>query len=169
MSETTLARLICDAATAKRLADSLSERFDEAATAAFEGTDGRWNIEIHYDQAPEQNAVRLTVSQLAGAENAAQLIFEQIAERDWVAAGLAELKPVEAGRFTVHGAHDRARVAPNRIGIEIEAALAFGTGHHGTTHGCLLALDWLAKTQIPTRVLDIGTGTGVLAIAAAKR
>jgi ribosomal protein L11 methyltransferase len=169
MSETTLARLTCDEATARRLADSLSERFDEAATAAFEGTDGRWNLEIHYDQAPDQNAVRLTVSQLAGAENAAQLIFEQIAERDWVAAGLAELKPVEAGRFTVHGAHDRARVAPNRIGIEIEAALAFGTGHHGTTHGCLLALDWLAKTQLPRRVLDIGTGTGVLGIAAAKR
>ena len=59
-------------------------------------------------------------------------------------------------------------VAPNRIGIEIEAALAFGTGHHGTTRGCLLALDWIAKTQRPRRVLDIGTGTGVLAIAAAK-
>ena len=68
----------------------------------------------------------------------------------------------------VHGAHDRARVAANRIGIEIEAALAFGTGHHGTTRGCLLALDWIAKTRRPRRVLDIGTGTGVLAIAAAK-
>ena len=168
MSETTLARLICDEATAKRLADSLSERFDKAATAAFEGTDGRWNLEIHYEEAPDQNAVRLTVSQLAGTENAAQLIFEQIAERDWVAAGLAELKPVEAGRFTVHGAHDRGGVAANRIGIEIEAALAFGTGHHGTTRGCLLALDRLAKRRRPTRVLDIGTGTGVLAIAAAK-
>jgi ribosomal protein L11 methyltransferase len=68
----------------------------------------------------------------------------------------------------VHGAHDRARLAPNRIGIEIEAALAFGTGHHGTTRGCLLALDWIARTRRPKRVLDIGTGTGVLAIAAAK-
>src|SRR5204863_5191136 len=69
---------------------------------------------------------------------------------------------------TVHGAHDRARVAPNRIGIEIEAALAFGTGHHGTTRGCLLALDRTARTRCPKRVLDVGTGTGVLAIAAAK-
>ena len=168
MSETTLARLTCDEATARRLADSLSERFDEAATAAFEGTDGRWNLEIHFESPPDQDQVRLTLSQIAGADSAARLTFEQIATKDWVAASLAELKPVEAGRFTVHGAHDRARVAPNRIGIEIEAALAFGTGHHGTTRGCLLALDWIAKTQRPRRVLDIGTGTGVLAIAAAK-
>ncbi|MGB9364914.1 MAG: 50S ribosomal protein L11 methyltransferase [Xanthobacteraceae bacterium] len=165
---TTLARLSCDEATARRLVDSLSERFDDAATAAFEGTDGRWNLEIHFESPPDQDAVRLTLSQLAGPESAARLTFEQIAARDWVAASLAELKPVEAGRFTVHGAHDRARIAPNRIGIEIEAALAFGTGHHGTTRGCLLALDRIAKTQRPRRVLDIGTGTGVLAIAAAK-
>jgi ribosomal protein L11 methyltransferase len=168
MSVTTLARLICDEATAKRLADSFSERFEHAATAAFEGTGGQWNLEIHFENRPDETAVRLTLSQLAGAESAARLAFEEVAARDWVAASLAELKPVEAGRFTVHGAHDRARVAPSRIGIEIEAALAFGTGHHGTTRGCLLALDRIAKTRYPRRVLDVGTGTGVLAIAAAK-
>jgi ribosomal protein L11 methyltransferase len=81
---------------------------------------------------------------------------------------LADLKPVTAGRFTVHGAHDRPHVTANRISIEIEAALAFGTGHHGTTRGCLLALDRIVKRASPRRVLDVGTGTGVLAIAAAK-
>jgi len=170
MTETTLLRLVCDEATARRLAEQLSERFEEAATAAFEGTDGGWNLEVHFEGAPDQAAVRLTVGQLAGHESAAALTFERIAARDWVTASLAELKPVQAGRFTVHGAHDRARVAPNQVGIEIEAALAFGTGHHGTTRGCLLALDRIVKQRgaRPGRILDIGTGTGVLAIAATK-
>jgi len=75
---------------------------------------------------------------------------------------------VPVGRFVVHGAHDRIKVAPNKIGIEIEAALAFGTGHHGTTQGCLAALERIAKTRRPRRILDIGTGTGVLSIAAAR-
>jgi ribosomal protein L11 methyltransferase len=68
----------------------------------------------------------------------------------------------------VHGAHDRAAIPSHRLGIEIEAALAFGTGHHGTTRGCLLALDRILRARRPRRVLDVGTGTGVLAIAAAK-
>ena len=165
---TAVARLACDETTAKRLADSLSEHFDlsETAIAAFEGTDGRWNVEIHFEVAPDEAAVRHLIGEAGGG--AAEVTFEQIAARDWVAASLAGLKPVTAGRFTVHGAHDRAHVAANRIGIEIEAALAFGTGHHGTTRGCLLALDGIVKRASPRRILDIGTGTGVLAIAAAK-
>jgi len=88
--------------------------------------------------------------------------------RDWVKATLEQLVPVRAGRFVVHGQHDRAKVPPNKLGIEIEAALAFGTGHHGTTRGCLLLLDRVLKAYRPRRVLDLGTGTGVLAISAAK-
>ena len=164
---TTVARLVCDEATAKRLADSLSEHLDlaETAVAAFEGIDGRWNVEIHFEQAPDEAAIRRLIGEAGGP---ADVMFETIAARDWVAASLAGLKPVAAGRFTVHGAHDRVHVTANRIGIEIEAALAFGTGHHGTTRGCLLALDGIVKRAFPRRVLDIGTGTGVLAIAAAK-
>jgi ribosomal protein L11 methyltransferase len=76
--------------------------------------------------------------------------------------------PVRAGRFIVHGQHDRDQVRPNQLGIEIEAALAFGTGHHGTTRGCLIYLDYVLRAKAPKRMLDLGTGTGVLAIAAAK-
>jgi len=163
---TTVARLVCDERTARRLADVLSEGLDasETAVAAFEGPDGRWNVEIHFETAPDEAAVW----RLVGQVTAERPTFETVAARDWVTASLAGLKPVTAGRFTVHGAHDRAGLAPNRIGIEIEAALAFGTGHHGTTRGCLLALDRLLKQGHPRRILDIGTGTGVLAIAGAK-
>ena len=166
-ANTTVARLVCNEAAAKRLADSLSEHLDlaEAAVAAFEGSDGRWNVEIHFENAPDEAAIRRLIGEAGGS---ADVTFESVAARDWVAASLAGLKPVTAGRFTVHGAHDRAHLTANRIGIEIEAALAFGTGHHGTTRGCLLALDGVAKRVSARRVLDVGTGTGVLAIAAAK-
>ena len=91
--------------------------------------------------------MRALVALAAGEAAAAALTIEPVAPADWVKQSLAGLKPVRAGRFIVHGAHDRARVKPNDIGIEIEAALAFGTGHHGTTRGCLLALDDLAKRR----------------------
>jgi ribosomal protein L11 methyltransferase len=175
---TTLARLVCDERTARCVADRLADAF-EAAVAAFEGTDGRWNVEAFFAGPPDEAEVRACVEQAAGPAGAT-LAFDRVEARDWIATSLAGLKPVLAGRFTVHGAHDRRTVATNRIGIEIEAALAFGTGHHGTTRGCLLALDDILKRQKPAtptlprqrgrerRVLDIGTGTGVLAIAAAK-
>jgi ribosomal protein L11 methyltransferase len=108
----------------------------------------------------------------AAADAAMALRFERVAATDWVRDSLAGLPPVAAGRFIVHGAHDRAKIPQNRIGIEIEAALAFGTGHHGTTRGCLLALGDICKSHgrggTPRRILDVGTGSGVLAIAAAR-
>lgn len=95
-------------------------------------------------------------------------MFETIDQQDWVRASLEGLNPVRAGRFLVHGAHDRHTVRPNDLAIEIEAALAFGTGHHGTTLGCLKALAGILKQGRPAHVLDVGTGTGILAFAAAK-
>ncbi len=87
---------------------------------------------------------------------------------DWVTVSQGQRGPVRAGRFLVHGSHDRGTVPRNRFTIEIDADQAFGTAHHASTCGCLLALDALAKRGRPDLVLDLGTGTGILAIAAAR-
>jgi ribosomal protein L11 methyltransferase len=155
---------------AKRVVDLLTESFFEgqAAIAAFENPDGRWDITVHFADPPDQASIRDLVGIAAGDEVAQAITFDSVEAKDWVKTTLEELVPVRAGRFIVHGHHDRARIPANKLGIEIEAALAFGTGHHGTTRGCLLLLDDVLKAFLPRRVLDLGTGTGVLAIAAAK-
>jgi ribosomal protein L11 methyltransferase len=156
--------------TAKRVVDLLTESFFEgqAAIAAFESPDGRWDITVHFAEPPDESSIRELVGLAAGDDVARDIRFDTVEAKDWVKATLEELVPVRAGRFIVHGHHDRSRIPPNKLGIEIEAALAFGTGHHGTTRGCLLLLDSVLKAYRPRRVLDLGTGTGVLAIAAAR-
>jgi ribosomal protein L11 methyltransferase len=156
--------------TAKRVVDLLTESFFEgqAAISAFEGPGGRWDVTVHFADAPDQTSIRDLVGIAAGDDVAESISFDIVEAKDWVKASLEDLVPVPAGRFVVHGQHDRARLPANKTGIEIEAALAFGTGHHGTTRGCLLLLDHVLKAWRPRRVLDLGTGTGVLAIAAAR-
>ena len=164
-----MAWLRSDESTARRVADLFAEFFDpdDTASAVYEA-DGDWIVALYVTRPSDRDALREIVATAAGKATAHALTFETIAARDWIAASLEGLRPVTAGRFVVHGSHVRARVGVNKIGIEIEAALAFGTGHHGTTRGCLLALDRLLKASRPRRILDIGTGSGVLAIAAAK-
>lgn len=219
---TVVARLTTDQATAARIQDSLAEHFGESVAVSIaeeseEARDGRWSLALHFRNRPDEAAVRALIASIArpmagevrAQELAQELTFQTLAPTDWVRKSLEGLTPVAAGRFVLHGTHDRARFPANRIAIEINAGLAFGTGHHGSTRGCLLALDRIvkrgpvrrAKARLPRSirmsktarapsppfmsaaggfarptvrrrkkpaVLDLGTGTGVLAIAAAK-
>jgi ribosomal protein L11 methyltransferase len=171
-----LMRLVSDEKRARAIADLVVESFEPAETAAsaFETEtplpDGgkAWIVEVYFGFPPDEAAMRELVSAAAGPDAAAAIEFGRTPERDWVANALAGLAPVRAGRFLVHGSHDRPRVRANDLAIEIEAALAFGTGHHGTTRGCLVHLERVLRRRRPRAILDVGCGTGVLAIAAAK-
>jgi len=219
---TVVARLTADQTTARRMQDLLADHFGESVAISIaqeseDAPDGRWSLALHFRYRPDQDALRALIvslaQQIAGELRARELVqeleFETLAPTDWVRKGLEGLTPVKAGRFVVHGTHDRGRFPANRLAIEVDAGLAFGTGHHGSTRGCLLALDRIVKARgvgwakahvdrlvrvgkiarapsppftsragdlaHPTLVrrkravvLDIGTGTGILAIAAAK-
>ena len=168
--------LVSDERRARSVADLIVESFEpaEVASTAFETDDlwpggGKaWLVEAYFGWAPDEEAIRALIAAASDEATARAATFGLTEKRDWVANSLAGLKPVRAGRFLVHGAHDRTRVKINDVAIEIEAGLAFGTGHHGTTRGCLLHFDRLLKRRRPKRVLDVGCGAGVLAIAAAK-
>lgn len=128
-----------------------------------DGTD-LWDIGGHFDGRPDPAGLAL----LALLHGAPDFAVARVQDRDWLAEVRRALTPVPAGRFVVYGGHDRARIPAHRVGLEIEAAQAFGTGHHGSTQGCLIALDRLARGgRVARRVADIGGGTGVLAMAAA--
>jgi ribosomal protein L11 methyltransferase len=124
-----------------------------------------WNVVAYFDGEVEARGAGEALRPLLKTETHT---IDALPDVDWVRRSLEGLAPVVAGRFFLYGSHDRERRRPGGISLEIDAGTAFGTGHHGTTTGCLLALDRLLKRNTPRRVLDVGCGTGVLAIAAAR-
>ena len=125
---------------------------------------GIWRIDLYPVSDEEAKAVLALLTPWPELAT----VVETLADADWLAMALSGLPPVRAGRFFVFGMHDRGRIPVNAVALRIEAGAAFGTGHHGTTTGCLLAFDALLKARRFAKVLDVGTGTGVLAIAASR-
>lgn len=125
-----------------------------------------WAVEAYYDDPPDPQALEALLED--SSLDLSQIKIVPLEDRNWVEESLKGLAPVSAGRFHIHGTHDRATCKPYSINVEIDAGVAFGTGHHATTTGCLLALGDIVREQRPTKALDVGCGTGVLSIAAAR-
>ncbi len=153
---------------AEALAEALEDFLPEpVGVGVFEIEDGsgRYEVGVYFEDEPGDTELAL----MAAIYGAAPFVVSEVPETDWVAHVKRELRPVEAGRFFVYGAHDADKVPQDSISLLIEAAMAFGTGHHATTLGCLLALDRLDRAGFRgRRVADIGCGTAVLAMAAAR-
>lgn len=153
---------------AEALAEAMENLTPEpTGVGLFEIEDGSGLLEVggYFVEQPDLAALDL----LAAAFGAKPFVVSELPETDWVAHVRRELAPVAAGRFFVYGSHDADKVPDGVVPLLIEAAMAFGTGHHGTTLGCLRALDGLIEGGfVAERTVDIGCGTAVLAMAAAR-
>ena len=160
-----IARGSRDSAEAAAAAIDADPMLEGATYSILEEDEDRniWRIDAFPTTEDEVEGLKATL-----ADYPVTVTVEKLADADWLAMSLSGLPPVRAGRFFVYGAHDEGRVPPNAVNLKIDAGAAFGTGHHGTTVGCLEAFDDLLKRERFERVLDVGCGTGVLAIAAAR-
>ncbi len=139
---------------------------DPTGIGVFEIEDGSglWEVGVYFDIEPDEAALAV----LAALHHVDGFLVSEVPDQDWVSKVRRDLAPVEAGRFFVYGSHDADKVPADKVPLLIEAAMAFGTGHHGTTLGCLRAYDRLLDSGFtPTSVIDVGCGTAVLAMAAA--
>jgi len=155
---------------AEQVLEALSDLFGEEdyaiATQEIDEASGIWEASIYGRQEQEAEIAERFAGLIDESFPALTLERETLPDIDWIAKSLEGLKPVRAGRFLVHGSHDRDKVKPGDISILIDAGQAFGTGHHGTTAGCLNMIDDVLKSRRVRNALDLGTGSGVLAIAA---
>ena len=156
-------RAVAEAAAASLDSDPLLEGATYSILEEDEDK-GVWRIDAFPNDADDARRIEARLK----AHDGLSVVVDKLADADWLAMSLSGLPPVRAGRFFVYGAHDQGIVPNNTVNLKIDAGAAFGTGHHGTTVGCLIAFDELLKKERFERVLDVGCGTGVLAIAAAK-
>lgn len=158
---------------AMRVASALQDLLDPppSALSVFEDRLGEaqieWRIEAYFDEPTDAASLTEHVAGMLG-ESIPMFEAEEVPDLNWVAISQAALPPVFGRRFIVHGSHDRDRVPQGPNALTIEAGEAFGTAHHATTYGCLVALERLASRRSIAKVLDLGCGSGVLAIAAAR-
>jgi ribosomal protein L11 methyltransferase len=156
-------------AVAGEVMNALSDLFGDEdyaiATQEVDEVNEIWEASI-YMTAADETEIAAQFEELVNADFPdLKVEREALPDIDWIAKSLEGLKPVRAGRFLVHGSHDADKVRPHDIGILIEAGQAFGTGHHGTTAGCLNMIGDVLKSRRVSNALDLGTGSGVLAIA----
>ena len=168
----TLTKLVAnfgDRNLAHKTASALQDFVEPApdALTIFENGPGHWRLEAFFNDWTSGRDITLELSHLIG-DPLPTFVFEAVPDLNWVAISQAALPPVEAGRFIIHGSHDQNRVGRGPCTILIDAGEAFGTAHHATTLGCLLAIDRLTRIHNFATVLDLGCGSGVLAIAVAK-
>lgn len=169
MTAQKLTLVSADRDTARTLAGALQDLIEPPpdALTLFEDPDVGWRIEAYFNETPQPDLLRATLAETTQLP-VPDIRLEEVPALNWVALSQAALPPVSAGRFTVHGSHDASRVAQGPNAILIDAGEAFGTAHHATTYGCLVAIDVLTRRRTFRRVLDLGCGSGVLAIAAAR-
>ena len=150
------------------MSDAFEEEGYAIATMEIDERNDVWEASVYMFR-PDEAEIRERFTALLESDfPGIEIQREELPDIDWIAKSLEGLKPVRAGRFVVHGSHDRGAARAGEIGIEIDAGQAFGTGHHGTTAGCLEVIHGVMRARKVRRALDLGTGSGVLAIAARK-
>jgi ribosomal protein L11 methyltransferase len=173
MTESTLWEIVIELPTGDHrdvFEDALAGFVTGQAIFEIDGTP-RWRLTGYAEEAPDEAAIAASVTAAAATagQDAPAISFAPIVEKDWVAEVEKTLTPIHVPPYYVFGSHIRDTPPANSIAIQIDAGLAFGTGNHETTQGCLMALEAVCADSLPASPIDIGTGSGILAIAIAKR